>query len=263
MSTAMTLPRETVDWVKTQIEQGRSFLHIAKDLETEERPYDMKLIEAVAEIGNYNPESPMWMYGSHKQTHDRIIRVTYVFPCPRIALLDNVLSNDECDEIIARAKPKLSVSMITTADDKRKKDKNRKSQTAYLTRGSDEFIQRIDQRCADIMEEYVENGEDLQVVRYGTNGEYKPHYDYFPGPMENNRKATLLMYLNDVPEGGRTYFPGLKLAVEPKKGSALYFFYTDKQGRFDPQTLHGGEPVTKGEKWIVTKWARQKAYNPQ
>ena len=27
-----------------------------------------------------------------------------------------------------------------------------------------------------------------------------------------------------------------------------------------PLTLHGGEPVEKGEKWIITKWMRQRSY---
>ena len=46
----------------------------------------------------------------------------------------------------------------------------------------------------------------------------------------------------------------------PKKGSAVYFEYTNSHNQLDRLTLHGGSPVTRGEKWIVTKWMRQRRY---
>lgn len=38
------------------------------------------------------------------------------------------------------------------------------------------------------------------------------------------RRATLLVYLNDVAAGGATRFDHLGFAVQPRKGSALLFF---------------------------------------
>lgn len=49
-------------------------------------------------------------------------------------------------------------------------------------------------------------------------------------------------------------------SVVPKKGSAVYFEYTNQQGRVDRLSLHAGEPVRSGEKWIATKWMRQGKY---
>jgi hypothetical protein len=43
-------------------------------------------------------------------------------------------------------------------------------------------------------------------------------------------------------------------------GSGVYFSYCDQQGHLDRMTLHGGEPVLRGEKWIATVWYRQRAY---
>jgi len=74
------------------------------------------------------------------------------------------------------------------------------------------------------------------------------------------RVATLVMYLNDVEAGGSTVFPSIGLDVLPRKGSAVYFAYTSDAGETDPRTLHGGSPVTAGEKWIATKWLRQRRY---
>jgi collagen type III alpha len=54
------------------------------------------------------------------------------------------------------------------------------------------------------------------------------HEDGFPPQIAlkkgYQRRATLLVYLNDVAEGGATRFEHLGLAVQPRKGKALLFF---------------------------------------
>lgn len=69
------------------------------------------------------------------------------------------------------------------------------------------------------------------------------------------RRATLLVYLNDVPAGGATKFDLLDLAVQPAKGSALLFFPAFKSGRPDARTLHTATaPEGDCEKWISQTW---------
>ena len=48
--------------------------------------------------------------------------------------------------------------------------------------------------------------------------------------------------------------------MKPSPGSAIYFEYCNSQSQLDARLLHGGAPVTEGEKWIATKWVRQSAY---
>ena len=61
------------------------------------------------------------------------------------------------------------------------------------------------------------------------------------------RVDTLLVYLNDVENGGGTMFRDLvdskhsQLTMKPKVGSALLFFPTFEDGRPDDRTLHKGE----------------------
>ncbi len=74
------------------------------------------------------------------------------------------------------------------------------------------------------------------------------------------RVATLVMYLNDVEAGGSTVFPEVGLDVLPRRGHAVYFAYTTEEGQLDKRSLHGGSPVSAGEKWIATKWFRQRNY---
>jgi prolyl 4-hydroxylase len=44
--------------------------------------------------------------------------------------------------------------------------------------------------------------------------------------------------------------------VTARRGSAVYFAYEGG----DRSSLHAGLPVLKGEKWIATKWLRERPY---
>ncbi|MCX7125655.1 MAG: 2OG-Fe(II) oxygenase, partial [Gammaproteobacteria bacterium] len=131
------------------------------------------------------------------------------------------------------------------------------------------FIARIDRRVSELMQLPVVNGEGLQILHYKKDAEYKPHFDYFPTEKSGSkihvarggqRVATLILYLNNVEEGGETIFPEINLKVQPQQGNAIYFAYTNAKSQVDPLTLHGGCPVLRGEKWIATKWMRQREY---
>ncbi len=56
-------------------------------------------------------------------------------------------------------------------------------------------------------------------------------------------------------KGGATIFPDVGLEVAPVKGHALFFSYD--RPHESTGTLHGGSPVTEGEKWVATKWLRE------
>jgi prolyl 4-hydroxylase len=111
------------------------------------------------------------------------------------------------------------------------------------------------------------NGEPLQILHYGVGAEYQPHYDYFspedPGTAAllqhgGQRVATLITYLNTPDAGGATVFPDIGLEVAPLRGHAVFFSYDRPQPA--SRTLHGGTPVTAGEKWIATRWMREGVY---
>ncbi|KAF1009378.1 MAG: hypothetical protein GAK28_00015 [Luteibacter sp.] len=201
---------------------------------------------------------------------DRDVRVLVRLAQPVVAVLDGVLSIEECDAFRDMAAARLKRSMVvggqqggTVVMDIRTSD------GAYFQRGENELVARLDARISRIMRWPEERGEGLQVMRYGVGGEYQPHFDYFD-PNEaggiacmregGQRVATLIMYLNDVEGGGETIFPRVDFSYVPRKGQGLYFEYASADGRLDPMTLHGGAPVTCGEKWIVTKWMRERTF---
>jgi prolyl 4-hydroxylase len=188
---------------------------------------------------------------------------------PVIQVYKNVLSSDECDELVGMSRHKLRPS--TTVDKETgemKAHEHRTSHGTFFQRGENELIRLMETRASEIMNLPIEHGEGIQVLRYDVGGEYRPHFDYFPSEHKGSqvhikqggqRAATLIFYLNDVEEGGETVFPEVSLKVAPLKGTAVYFSYFS-QGMVNPLSLHGGMPVIKGEKWIATKWMREKPY---
>ena len=220
-----------------------------------------------AERDGYVGETSRFGEGNVIQVGDRAVTVLARLTKPEVLVLSNVLSDDECLELMRRSEIKLARS--TTIDPQTGKEivvESRSSSGTFFHLSEDDFIARIDQRLAELLCWPVDHGEGLQILRYAVGGEYRPHFDYFPpgdsgsGPhvaQGGQRIGTLVMYLNDVDDGGETIFPEIGLSVVPRRGHAVYFGYCNSRGDIDPLTLHGGAPVRAGVKWIATKWLRQ------
>lgn len=201
---------------------------------------------------------------------DAQVRLVTRLKRPDLAVFDQLLSADECAQLIALSQHKLQRS---TAIDKQTGRADviteRSSEGTFFHRAENALVQKLETRLAKLMNWPIENGEGLQILRYPVGAEYRPHFDFFP-PIDpgsavhlaegGQRVATLVMYLNDVEEGGGTDFPDVGLSIVPRQGRAVYFAYTGHFGEIDPLSLHAGLPVIRGEKWIATKWLRQKAY---
>jgi prolyl 4-hydroxylase len=195
---------------------------------------------------------------------DREVQVVMHLRNPRVVVFGGLVAPEECDELIALARPRLARSeTVETRTGGSEVNEARTSIGMFFERGEHPLIARIEQRLATLLQWPLENGEGLQVLNYGPGAEYKPHYDYFdptqPGTPNilargGQRVASIVMYLNTPDRGGGTTFPDAALEVAPIKGNAVFFSYD----RPHPETrsLHGGAPVLAGEKWVATKWLR-------
>ena len=199
---------------------------------------------------------------------DRKVHVLTVLANPRIVVFGNVLSDEECDALIALAKPRLARSLtVETKTGGEELNADRTSDGMFFQRGEHELVQRIEARLARLVNWPEENGEGLQILHYTAGAQYKPHYDYFD-PNElgtptilkrgGQRVATIVMYLSEPEKGGGTVFPDIHLEVAPKKGNAVFFSY--ERPHPSTRTLHGGSPVIAGEKWVATKWLRERVF---
>ncbi|KAF9606080.1 hypothetical protein IFM89_023103 [Coptis chinensis] len=224
--------------------------------------------------------------GSHwiNDKEAEVLRLGFVKPeivswSPRIIVLHNFLSMEECDYLRAIAKPRLRFStVVDTKTGKGIKSDVRTSSGMFLTSGERKYsiIQAIEKRISVYSQIPVENGELIQVLRYEKSELYRPHHDYFSDTFNlkrgGQRVATMLMYLSDNVEGGETYFPmagtgecscGREtkkgMSVKPVKGDAVLFWSMGLDGQSDPNSIHGGCEVLAGEKWSATKWMRQRS----
>jgi hypothetical protein len=78
--------------------------------------------------------------------------------------------------------------------------------------------------------------------------------------VSGQRATTVLIYLNEGYEGGETEFPELDWRFKGKPGDALVFWNLTPAGEPDQRTQHAGLPPTSGEKWLYSKWVRERAF---
>jgi prolyl 4-hydroxylase len=200
------------------------------------------------------------------------VRVVARLAQPAVTVLDGVLDPDECEQLVALARPRLAPSTIVDpASGMNTVSPSRTSEGMFFRLGENPLVARIDRRVSQLMNLPMENGEGLQVLRYPAGTQSMPHYDFLMPANAHNRAslarsgqrvATMVIYLNDVAQGGETVFPEARLTVAPRTGGAVYFEYCNGAGQLDPLSLHAGAAPASGEKWIVTKWMRQRRFVP-
>jgi prolyl 4-hydroxylase len=219
---------------------------------------------------SYLQDPPRMTAANSIHLSDRVVSVVARSSRPIIAVLSNVLSAEECEQLIALARPRLTPStVVDPVTGENRVAEHRNSEGMFFALGETPFIAALDARFSRIMNSPVDHGEGLQVLRYGPGTRSTPHFDFLvPNNAANEqslrrsgqRVSSLVAYLNDVPGGGETSFPHAGLSVCPQRGNAVYFEYCNSRGQVDAASLHAGAPVTEGEKWAVTKWIRERRF---
>jgi prolyl 4-hydroxylase len=221
--------------------------------------------QIASQPGSVVPEPDLSAGSTVLQVEGHSLQLLASWRTPRVLLFGGFLSDDECEGLMAEAASRLVRSeTVDTSTGGSEVNPARTSDGMFFERAESPLIQRIERRIAALLCWPVDRGEGLQVLRYRPGAEYRPHHDYFdpaqPGTASvlargGQRVGTLLMYLNTPLAGGATTFPDAGLEIAPVRGHALFFSYDRPQP--STKTLHGGAPVTAGEKWVATKWLRQ------
>lgn len=182
---------------------------------------------------------------------------------PLVVRFPKFLSATECAEIAMAAQDILEPATIF--------DPNTGLRTYHPIRTSygavigptreNPVINAINRRIAAATQTLVEQGEPLSLLHYSPGQQYRPHLDAVSG-LSNQRIATVLLYLNDAYTGGETLFTKSRLKVSPRIGDAVFFRNVRLDGTIDPDTEHAGLPVTRGVKWLATRWIRKRVYDP-
>jgi prolyl 4-hydroxylase len=187
------------------------------------------------------------------------------FPFTQLYAVDNFLSSPECNQLIELIDQNLRPSTVSDPKDECVISDYRTSKTADLHYFQNPFLLDIDRKITNFVGFSPFMGEMMQSQRYAPGEYYKEHYDFF-SPLTPEYKVycewmgqrtwTTMLYLNDVTEGGETYFKHLKLKVRPKQGTLILWNNLYKNGIPNLKTMHEALPPLSGDKYVITKWWR-------
>jgi prolyl 4-hydroxylase len=183
--------------------------------------------------------------------------------------IKNVLTKDQCQRTIDIIKNKCQKSSVIDYESGGSKVTDfRTSSTAYLFRKDSGIIGEVEDAILAIVGVEEKYSEQIQGQYYKVGEQFKPHFDtLFPSSEKQkkdieifgNRTWTAMVYLNDTPKGGHTRFTELDLETIPELGTMILWQNT-RDGSNIPESKHWGMPVEEGEKFILTKWFREKQY---
>ena len=182
-------------------------------------------------------------------------------------LIENFATKEECDHLILLTDNKLKRATVGNQYESSVSDVRTNSH-CWFDRNHDSIIYKLCHRIADAVEIPFTHTEQLQLLKYEKGQEYKPHYDAAELDSEGTVKSiagwgqrlkTALLYLNDVTNGGETFFPKSGIKIPPKQGRLLIFNNIDIEHPEFPlfESLHGSSPVKEGTKWACNLWFRQ------
>jgi hypothetical protein len=188
---------------------------------------------------------------------------------PSVQAFEGVASPAVCDWIIARARERLAPATVyDEAAGKAVASVRSNSAFELGLADLDLVVLALRERLAAAAGLPVMNLNAPQVLHYAVGQSFEPHVDFFDPNIPaqamsiasvGQRAATALVYLNDEGlEGGETDFPLLPLRYRGRRGDALVFFNLDAAGEPDRRTVHAGLPPTRGEKWLLSQWIRQR-----
>ncbi len=195
--------------------------------------------------------------------------VSVVSESPRIGLVRGFLPPVACDWFINRAKGALTPASIYNdgKNGARLSKERTNSEFAFDLFNADIASCALQARIEAAFDAPAVNFETLTLMHYAPGQQFTPHHDFLnpavPGMAENiraqgQRVLTVLVYLNDDYQGGETEFPNAGFVHKARRGDALVFANVDQSGAPDPKTLHAGRAPTRGEKWILSQWVRDR-----
>lgn len=188
---------------------------------------------------------------------------------PRLRCFEGFVGAAVCDWLIERARPRLArARTYDHHDGAGRLDPGRTNLEADFHIGqTDLLLCLLRARIASASGLPTQVMELTKVLRYGVGEHFAPHFDFIdpaqPGlrpeiEARGQRLATLLVYLNDDHAGGETEFPLLELRHRGRRGDALMFANVDLDGLPERRSLHAGLPPTRGEKWLLSQWIRDR-----
>ena len=181
---------------------------------------------------------------------------------PEVVHFSQLLTPAECRHLMEATGNQFEPSMVYDSKRQLVRDDIRTSDGSTIHwLIEDPAVVALNRRIAAASGSSYESGEALALLRYSPGQEYRPHFDFVRGA-ENRRLMTALIYLNDDYEGGETAFVRTSLKIKGKTGDVILFRNDgDDQGP-NPLSEHAGLPITRGVKYLATRWIREARWIP-
>lgn len=188
-------------------------------------------------------------------------------PSPKLTLFirKNFLSADECAAVIVRIDANRRPSTLANFNGD---EAFRTSQTCDLD-GNDPAVRAVDEKIVAFSQLDLAYGEPMQGQHYSVGQEFKAHTDYFEPQgvdyekytsVAGQRTWTVMIYLNAPEAGGATRFKAVDKMVQPEMGKLLAWNNRRPDGSPNPSTIHHAMKVRAGEKYVITKWFRERPW---
>ena len=187
---------------------------------------------------------------------------------PTVYLIHNMLTAQECEDLIASAEAShgfkalddTSTSILEHITAQR--DGSVKAvgiERAVLWKGQlhSHSGKQIEERIDQVTGYPAEHFSDWHVDKFVEGSFYGPHYDVLPTQIPI---ASITVFLNDVSdeEGGEIVYPnvsdGTPVMIQPTRGLAVVHHNTDDKYQFDPATLHAELEFTGDIKYVARKY---------
>lgn len=174
---------------------------------------------------------------------------------PAVFSSSDFFTAEECAYVTRKAEPRLQPSMVTHRETGKlvAHPVRRSDGTFFGVATEDLVISALNRRIAAACGTNADQGEPLQILRYRSGGEFRPHHD-FVANKDNQRILTALVYLSDGYDGGETRFIQTGLSFKGSTGDLLFFRNVTPDGEPDERAEHAGLPVRAGVKLVASRW---------
>jgi len=213
---------------------------------------------------------------------------------PRIYVVDDFLSREECDVLISFGQDGMDSAQVASdhkgKDDIQHGSRNNSKRDLSIEEENIEVVSHMLKRMHRYARIPEANAELTQIRRDAIGEKFELHVDS-GGRDDVLRPATILTFLSDVDAGGEVLFtrgvagrelcsqdwhgrddghrahdigncceleelPEGMVRVLPKRGRAILFYNHNLVGQLDSSTEHGVCPVKVGVRWVAQRWFR-------
>jgi len=190
---------------------------------------------------------------------------------PTLYLIHNLVTDEEADALVEKASDKLTPLATKGGGAVDNLQLNTQPgnypgvESVMLWQGTlaSPAQKAIDDRIEQVTGFPSDHFSDWVVDKVGDGAHWKPHYDQFPSAYHSSPIATIIVFLNELPEngdnnksGGSIVYPSssrVPIKILPQKGMAVVHHNMDDKDELEMTTLHAMLPVQGKEALYVAR----------